>query len=332
MNNEKGEIVIYDSVEGRVQLEVTLEGGSLWLSHKSIAELLGKDVNTIAHHIAKIFEEEELKEIETSEIFSVMQKEGRRKIRREVKFYNLDLILSVGYRVNSKRGTAFRIWANNVLKEYLVKGYALNEKKLREKSEQLDALKQTMKLLNNVVESKALNSDEATGLLKVVTDYTYALDVLDRYDHQLLTIEGTSPKGKFDITYPAAMEAIWGLKEKFGGSALFGNEKDESFRGSLAAIYQTFDGADLYPSVEEKAANLIYFVVKNHSFSDGNKRIAAFLFVWFLEKNAILYRADGGKRIADNALVALTLMIAESKPEEKDIMTKVVVNLINANN
>ncbi|HZG23038.1 MAG TPA: Fic family protein, partial [Chitinophagaceae bacterium] len=212
------------------------------------------------------------------------------------------------------------------------KGYAVNEKRLHEQSRQLDELKQTVKLLGNVIANKELNSDEATGLLQIVTDYTYALDVLDQYDHQVLEIRDTTSKELFQITYPAAITAIKGLKYKFGGSALFGNEKDDSFEGSLAAIYQTFGGQDLYPSVEEKAANLLYFVIKNHSFSDGNKRIAAFLFVWFLEKNDILYRSDGSKRIADNALVALTLMIAESKPDEKEMMIKVVVNLINLKN
>jgi prophage maintenance system killer protein len=249
-----------------------------------------------------------------------------------VDYFNLDVIISVGYRVKSKQGTQFRIWANKILKDYLTKGYALDKKRFTEQSRQLDELKQTVKLLGNVIESKALNSDEATGLLKVVTDYAYALDVLDRYDHQVLEIEATSKKELFQITYPAAMDAIKSLKDKFGGSSLFGNEKDQSFQGSLAAIYQTFGSKDLYPSVEEKAANLLYFVIKNHSFSDGNKRIAAFLFVWFLEKNGILYRPDGSKKIADNALVALTLMIAESKPEEKDMMIKVVVNLINLKN
>lgn len=332
MSNGNDEIIIYETPDGEALIEVTLDQDTVWLTRAQMEKLFQTTRQNINLHTRNVFAEGELdRKNSVKEDFQI-QHEGDREIKRKVEQFSLDVIISVGYRVKSKRGTQFRIWANKVLKEYLTRGYALNEKKLKEKSERLDALKQTMKLLNNVVESKSLNSDEATGLLKVVTDYTYALDVLDRYDHQLLTIEGTSPKGKFDITYSASMEAIKGLKDKFGGSALFGNEKDESFRGSIAAIYQTFDGQDLYPSVEEKAANLLYFIVKNHSFSDGNKRIAAFLFVWFLEKNAILYRADGGKRIADNALVALTLMIAESKPDEKDIMTKVVVNLINANN
>jgi prophage maintenance system killer protein len=332
MNEGKGEIVIYDNQDGPGQIEVKLEGESLWLSQKLMADLFEKDINTINDHILNIYSEEELKEQSTTEIFSVVQQEGKRKVKRDVKFYNLDVILSVGYRVSSKRGTAFRIWANQVLKGYLVKGYSLNEKKLQEKTEQYETLKKAVALITNVTATQAVSANEAAGLLKVITDYTYALDVLDRYDHLVLEIEATSPGELFHLNYPVAMEAIKGLKDKFGGSTLFGNEKDDSFRGSLAAIYQTFGGTDLYPSVEEKAANLLYFVIKNHSFSDGNKRIAAFLFVWFLEKNGILYRPDGSKKIADNALVALTLMIAESKPEEKEMMTKVVVSLINTKN
>jgi prophage maintenance system killer protein len=332
MNEGKGEIVIYDNQDGPSQIEVKLEGESLWLSQKLMADLFEKDINTINDHISNIYSEEELKEQSTTEVFSVVQQEGKRKVKRDVRFYNLDVILSVGYRVSSKRGTAFRIWANQVLKDYLVKGYSLNEKKLQEKTEQYETLKKAVALITNVTATQTVSGNEAAGLLKVITDYTYALDVLDRYDHQVLEIEATSPGELFHLTYPVAMEAIKGLKDKFGGSTLFGNEKDDSFRGSLAAIYQTFGGTDLYPSVEEKAANLLYFVIKNHSFSDGNKRIAAFLFVWFLEKNGILYRSDGSKKIADNALVALTLMIAESKPEEKEMMTKVVVSLINTKN
>ena len=242
------------------------------------------------------------------------------------------MVISIGYRVNSKRGTQFRVWANSVLKEYLIKGYVVNEQKLKEQAEQFNSLKQTVHLLGNVLKNKELTSDEATGLLKVVTDYSYALDILDKYDHQELTVEGTIDQQLFIATYDEAMQAIRDLKTKFGGSRLFGNEKDDSFKGSIGTIYQSFGGVEFYPTIEEKAANLLYFVVKNHSFSDGNKRIAAYLFVWFLEKNGILYKENGSKRIADNALVALTLMIAESKPDEKDMMVKVVVNLINSQN
>jgi prophage maintenance system killer protein len=327
---KEGEIVIFQSGSG--EINVKMEGDSLWLSQRLLADLFEKDSDTIGVHLKNIYTEGELDENSTTEFFSVVQHEGNRKVNRKIKYYNLDAIISVGYRVSSKKGTQFRLWANQVLKDYLTNGYSINERKLTEQSRQLAELKQTVKLLGNVIENKSLSSDEATGLLRVVTDYAYALDVLDQYDHQLLRIHDTTSQELFQITYKAATAAIKSLKDKFGGSKLFGNEKDESFQSSLAAIYQTFGGRDLYPSVEEKASNLLYFVIKNHSFSDGNKRIGAFLFVWFLEKNNLLYRPDGTKRIADNALVALTLMIAESKPTEKEMIIKVVVNLINIKN
>lgn len=309
------------------QIEVKLENETVWLTQEQMAELFQKAKSTINEHIRNIYSEKEL------DVEDTMNKFGNPEfIKKPIYHYSLDVIISVGYRVKSQRGTQFRIWANKTLKNYLTKGYAIDKQRMQQQSRQLDELRQTVKLLGNVIERKALNTEEATGLLKVITDYTYALDVLDQYDHQVLEVGATTKEELFQINYPEAMKAIKGLKDKFGGSSLFGNEKDESFQGSLAAIYQTFGGKDLYPSVEEKAANLLYFVIKNHSFSDGNKRIAAFLFVWFLEKNSILYRPDGSKKIADNALVALTLMIAESKPEEKDMMAKVVVNLINLKN
>ncbi|QEC41689.1 RhuM family protein [Pseudobacter ginsenosidimutans] len=329
---ENGNIIIYQSPDGQTSIDVSLDHDTVWLDQQQLSELFQTDRTSITKHIKNIYKSLELNELSTSAKIAQVQKEGKRKITRNITRYNLDMIISVGYRVNSLRGTQFRIWANNILKDYLVKGYSLNEKLLADQAQQFDALKQTVRLLGNVLETKNLTSDEATGLLKVLTDYTYALDVLDKYDHRTLTIEATHKKPSFVATYDEAITAIHGLKDKFGGSSLFGNEKDESFKSSIATIYQSFAGADLYPSVEEKAANLLYFVVKNHSFSDGNKRIAAFLFVWFLEKNGLLYRQDGTKRIADNALVALTLMIAESKPDEKEIMTQVVVNLINGYN
>jgi prophage maintenance system killer protein len=329
---ENDQIVIYQTPDGQTAIDVKLENESLWLSQRRMAELFDKDSDTIGLHIKHIYAEGELEEIGTTEYYSVVQQEGKRKVQRNVIHYNLDVILSVGYRVNSKRGTQFRIWANKVLKEYLAKGYSINEKQLSKQADQFDSLKQAVRLLGNVIQSKSLSNDEANGLLKVITDYTYALDVLDKYDHRNLTIEAIHKQESFVFTYDEAINAINGLRDKFGGSNLFGNEKDESFKGSIAAIYQSFGGNDLYPSVEEKAAHLLYFVVKNHSFSDGNKRIAAFLFVWFMEKNRILYKEDGSKRLADNTLVAITLMIAESKPDEKDIMTQVVVNLINGYN
>ena len=318
-----GEILLYQAEDGQTTLDVQLEKDTVWLTQAQMADLFDKDRSVIGKHISNIFKEEELDEK------SNVQKMHIAFSDKPVTFYNLDIIISVGYRVKSKRGTQFRIWANKILKQYLIKGYAIQDKI---KVEQYENLRQTVSLLANVLERKELSADEATGLLKVVTDFAYALDVLDKYDHQVLNIENTSTEQYFTITYSEAIEAIRSLGSKFGSSTLFGNEKDNSFKGSIATIYQSFGGVDLYPSVEEKAANLLYFVVKNHSFSDGNKRIAAFLFVWFLERNKLLYTPTGNKRIADNALVALTLMIAESKPDEKDMMVRVVVSLINGNN
>lgn len=240
MTDNKGEIAIYVKDDGRTQIDVRLQDDSLWLSQRLIAELFEKDVNTISDHIRNVYADGELAEGSTQAVFPTKQKEGNRTVKRNVTFYNLDLILSVGYRVNSKRGTAFRIWANQILKDYLLQGYAHNEKVLREKEAQLDSLKQAVALITNVSKTKAISGDQAEGLLRVLSDYTYALDVLDKYDHQVLEIEAISARQLFQITYSSAMEAIVGLKDKFGGSTLFGNEKDRSFQGSLAAIYQTF--------------------------------------------------------------------------------------------
>lgn len=329
---EANQIIFYQTKDGETGIDVKLENETVWLTQNQLVELFQSSKANISEHIKHVFQSGELDKDSTVRNFRTVGKEGERSVVRNLKHYNLDLVISVGYRVNSIRGSQFRIWANKILKEYLIKGYAINEKLLKEQAEQLANLKSTVNLLSNVLKSKELNSDEANGLLKVVTDYAYALDILDKYDHQQLEIESTTTKQLFVIGYIEAINAIKDLKNKFGGSSLFGNQKDDSFKGSINNIYQTFDGIDLYPSVEEKAANLLYFVVKNHSFSDGNKRIAAYLFIWFLDRNDLLYRADGTKRIADNALVALTLMIAESKPEEHEMMVKVIVNLINSNN
>ncbi len=244
--------------------------------------------------------------------------------------YNLDVIISVGYRVKSKRGTQFRQWANSVLKQYLINGYAVNE---RIRKQQIAELRQLVQVLGRTILQQPVTvTDESNALFDVVVDYTYALDTLDDYDYQRLNIAKTTKEEPFHATYENAMHEINMLRDKFGGSSLFGNEKDESFKSSIGQIYQTFGGVELYPSVEEKAAMLLYLVTKNHSFSDGNKRIAATLFLWFMNNNGTLYREDGSKRIADNTIVALTLMIAESQTEEKDVMMKVVVNLINKSN
>lgn len=328
-NLPKGEIVIYKASDGSTQLDVKLAEETVWLNLNQISLLLQKDKSVISRHINNIYEEGELDKNPTVAKFATVQKEGNRIINREIEYYNLDVIISVGYRVKSKRGTQFRIWSNSVLKEYLVKGYVLNEKKLKEQTEKIKEIEKTLEIFSNVVEHYQLDRDEFSGILKVVSDYTRALDLLDDYDHQRLKIDRTSKGEIFRIDYESAKKIIKKLKEKFGGSSLFGKEKDQSFKGTLGAIYQTFSKKELYPSIEEKAAHLLYFTIKNHSFVDGNKRIAAALFLWFLEMNNYLYGKNGRKRIADNALVALCLLIAESNPMEKDVIAKVVVNLIN---
>ena len=327
---EEDKIVIYQTEDGQTQIDVRLENETVWLTQAQMVELFKSSRTNILEHIQHIYEVEELDKISTCRNFRQVQKEGNRMVNRTKTMYNLDMIISVGYRVNTKRGIKFRQWANKVLKQYLIKGYAVNE---RIRKEQIGELRQLVGMLGRTIQNQSLlSNDETNALFEVVTNYTYALDTLDNYDYERLTIDKTTKDEPFHATYENAMEAINGLREKFGGSVLFGNEKDDSFKSSIGQIYQTFGGEELYPSVEEKAAMLLYLVTKNHSFSDGNKRIAATLFLWFLNNNHILYREDGSKRIADNTLVALTLMIAESKTEEKDVMVKVVVNLINQQN
>lgn len=318
----KDQIVIYKAEDGQTQIDVHLQEETVWLSQENLVNLFVRDQSVISRHINNVFKEGELDKK------SNMQKMHIPNSDKPVAYYNLDVIISVGYRVKSKQGTQFRIWANKILKEYLVKGYVLNERKLKETQQQFIQLQQSIKLLENVVNQKQLNSDEATSLLKVITEYSHALSLLDQYDHQKLSIQKKIDKEINKLTYKEAIEQIKLWRDSHNGGALFGNEKDASFKSSLETIYQTFDGIDLYPSTEEKAANLLYFVVKNHSFSDGNKRIAAGLFIFFLDKNRKLYHSDGSKIIADNALVAITIMIAESNTEEKDVMIKLIVNLM----
>jgi prophage maintenance system killer protein len=326
---DKGEIIIYQTQDGTTVLDVRLEDETIWLTQAQMVNLFDSSKANISEHIKHIYQTRELEENATVRNFRTVRSEGKREVARELEYYNLDMIIAIGYRINSKQGTQFRIWANRILKDYIIKGYVVDQ---RVKTKQLEDLKNTVKLLSNVTKIQSLTADEATGLLNVITDYTYALEILNRYDYQSLEICQTTKEEVFYATYKSAKEAIATLCQKFGSNGLFGNEKDKSFQSSINTIYQTFDGIDLYPSIEEKAAMLLYLVVKNHSFSDGNKRIAASLFLWFLKKNDILYKTDGSRLIENNTLVALTLMIAESRAEEKDIMVKVVVNLINRNN
>ena len=327
---KQDKIVIYQTEDGKTQIDVRLENETVWLTQTQMAQLFKSSRTNVLEHIQHIYEDEELEKEATCRNFRQVRQEGKRTVNRTIIMYNLDMIISVGYRVNSKRGVKFRQWANKVIKDYLIKGYAINE---RIRHEQIGELRQLVEMLGRTIQNQSvISTDETTALFEVVTDYTYALDTLDNYDYERLSIDKTTKEEPFHATYENAMEAIDGLREKFGGSVLFGNEKDDSFKSSIGQIYQTFGGEELYPSVEEKAAMLLYLVTKNHSFSDGNKRIAATLFLWFLNNNGILYREDGSKRLADNTLVALTLMIAESRTEEKDVMVKVVVNLINQKN
>lgn len=325
-------IEIYQTPDGSIQLDVKLENDTVWLNRHQMAELFGRDYKTISKHINNALHEELDAEPVVAK-FATTKNYGRVEgytQEQEIEYFSLEVITSVGYRVKSKQGIAFRKWANSVLKQYIIKGYAINQ---QIKLDRYNELKDVVRLMSRTIGlQEKVTENEYGGLFNVISDYVYALDTLDHYDYQSLSISKTTKEEPFHATYENAMEAINALKDKFGGSKWFANEKDGSFKSSIGQIYQSFGGIDLYPSVEEKAAMLLYLVVKNHSFSDGNKRIAAMLFLWFLNNNQVLYAEDGHKRIADNTLVALTLMIAESRTEEKDVMVKVVVNLINQEN
>ena len=326
MSQSNEQITLYQTDDGKVELEVRMEQDSVWLRQEQMGELFGRERSVITKHLRNIFTEGELEEKSNVQNLHIAGSD------KPVNLYNLDVVISVGYRVKSIEGTRFRQWATQRLREYLVQGYTLNQQRLEAQQEKLAELKQAIALSARLIHSKNLSPAESRGILAILEKYSHALTVLDDYDHQRLQVVGTRTLALPKITYDEAMQQIqlWRSKENLGG--LFGNEKDASFNSSLETIYQTFDGKELYPSIEEKAANLLYFIVKNHSFTDGNKRIAAAIFVWFLERQDFLYNADGEKRIADNALVAFTLLVAESKPDEREIMVKVIINLINGKN
>lgn len=319
-----GDVVIYQAADGATSLQVHLDQETVWLTQKQMSDLFQRERSVITKHLRNVFTEGELDEKSNVQIMHFASSD------KPVTLYNLDVIISIGYRVKSRQGTCFRQWATRTLREHIVKGYTLNEQRLREETAKLREMRQTVELLARTLTNQELVTDTGRDVLAVITDYAYALALLDRYDHGTLAIEGTTGELRHAIDYDEGIAIVTSMKGEFNG--LFGIEKDQGFKSALGAIYQTFDGKELYPSVEEKAANLLYFVVKNHAFSDGNKRIAAALFICFLARNGILYRPDGGKRLADNALVALTLLIAESRPDEKDTIVKVIVNLINRSN
>ena len=326
--SQESPLVIYEAPDGTIALDVRLEGESVWLTQAQMAELFQKDRTVIGRHIQNVYREGELERESTCAKFAHVGQVTDQQY--ETTLYNLDVIISVGYRVKSLRGVQFRQWATKLLREYLLKGFVANQAYLVQHYEDLKTVVQLLERTRSACEEG--RTEETEALFSLVVDYTYALDTLDRYDYQNLTVAETTNEERFKATYEEAMAAIALLKEKFGANRWFAHEKDDSFKSSLGQLYQTFDGIDLYPSVEEKAAILLYLVVKNHSFSDGNKRIAATLFLWFMGKNKMLYAPDGRKRISDGTLVALTLLIAESRTEEKDVILKVVVNLINQRN
>ena len=311
---EKNEIVLFESRDGAVTLPVPVRDESVWLTRMQMADLFDVTPQNITIHLKKVYAAGELEREATSKDFLLVQTEGGRQITRSVNCYSLDAIISVGYRVNSTRATQFRIWATRILKDYIVRGYAINRERMRQ-------LGQTVEVMKRVA-----NSLDVEQVLDVVNAYSTALDLLDGYDHQ--TIEKPKAKGRsVELTYEECRRFIDSMKFA-ADSPLFGNEKDGSFKSALGAVYQSFGGKDLYPSSQEKAANLLYLVTKNHGFSDGNKRIAAGLFLYFLKRNKLLLRKDGTKRIADHTLVALTVMIAESKPQEKELMVNLVMTFL----
>lgn len=320
---QKGEIEIYKTQTG-TEIQINLDKETIWLTQKQIANLFGTEIPAINKHIKNIYKENELQKNSTLSILEIVQKEGKRQVLRNIEHYNLDMILSVGYRVNSTKATQFRIWATQRLKEYLVQGYTINQKRL-------DELQQTVQLIQKSI-SNDTNLTEAKGLLDIISQYTQSFVVLNRFDSNAMETGMLEQEISYEIDYQEAKNAISELKKqliaKKEATELFGNEKDNSFEGTLKSIVQTFDGIYLYPSIEEQASHLLYFIIKNHPFSDGNKRIGAFLFVWFLEKNKHRFKQSGELKINDNALVALALLVAQSNPSEKELMVQLIIQLI----
>lgn len=326
-NKSKGEIVIYTSDDGKVSLDTKLENDTIWLTQKDMAELFGVKTPAINKHLMNIYKEGELNQDATVSILEIVQKEGRRSVKRQKTFYNLDAIISVGYRVNSSRATQFRIWATNVLKEYLIKGYAINEKLLSDKQEKIQTLQTTVSLLTRSLTNQIESLDDAQQVAKILDNFAKGLDLLDNFDHKTLDIKGATQKEAVIIPIKEFLSVINKMKSEFA-SDVFANPKDDSFESSVNQIYQTFGGNDCYPTLEEKAAMLLYLITKNHSFSDGNKRIAASCFLYFLEKNGILYKNN--LPIIDNGtLFVLTVLIAESNPIEMETMKQIVVSVLN---
>jgi len=328
-NNNLGEVVLYQTKDGKTALDVRLEGDTVWLSQKQMGDLFGKNVRTVSEHIRNVFKEGELEESSVIRNFRITAADGK---SYDTRFYSLDVIISVGYRVKSKHGTQFRIWATQTLKDHLIRGYTLNERRLREQGIEME---QAVQLLSRTLAQHNLVSEEGRGVLDVIARYAKSWLLLKEYDEDALSIPERRRPARIAIDYARAREAINTLKarlmEKGEATALFGQERGEQLAGLLGSIEQTFGGEPLYPSVEEKAAHVLYFVIKDHPFSDGNKRIGSFLFILFLRENDYLEDATGAPKINDNALVALALLIAESEPRNKDLMIRLIMNLIAGN-
>ena len=326
--NETDQIIIYQTEDGQTTIETRLENDTVWLSQKMMMELFQTTKQNISLHINNCYAEGELERERTVKEYLTVQQEGKRRIERRVDYYNLDVIISVGYRVKSKRGTQFRIWANRILKEHLVNGYTINQKRLIEQQSRLRELKESIGLVERSLLSEVQNIEEARTIIKVLADFASGLSILDDYDHETLETKGKSPTQAVKIGRDEFLKVVETMRGDFD-SDIFGQQKDNSFDSSVSQMYQSFGGKELYPSIEHKAAMLLYLVIKNHSFVDGNKRIAAALFLYFLERNGLLYRAGGNRIIGNDGLATLTLLIAVSKPEEMDTMIKIIVTILN---
>lgn len=332
MNQEKnrGTIIIYKTPEGESKIEVKMDGDTVWLSQLQMSELFKKDVRTINEHILNLFEEKELSKDSTIRNFRIVRTEGKRKVSRDIEYYNLDVIISIGYRVKSIQGTQFRIWANQILKSYLTQGYAINKQLLEEQNAKLKDIQSAIKFINDKKDSEILTG-QSGELISLIQEFANSFSILHEYDEEKLKLNENG-QAKFILNYTEAKNIIADfrtkLAEKGEAGSLMGSEIENKFKGVIGSLYQTFDGIDLYTSLEEKAANLLYLTIKDHPFSDGNKRIGSFLFIYFLSQNNYLYKASGEKKINDNALVALALLVAVSDPRDKEIMIKIISNLL----
>jgi death-on-curing family protein len=319
------EVVIYQSPSGSLELKSDYSNQTIWASRMQMAEIFNVNPQAISKHIHNIYKDRELEKIATSSKMELVQMEADREVKRKVDFYNLEMIISVGYRINTVKGTKFRQWATQTLKLHIIEGFTINKKRLEELGKMVQLIEQSGK-------TESIQLQEAKGLLEILSNYTKSFVLLNQYDSHSIATGQLNENITYQIHYDEAKAAIDELKKqlisKKEATELFGKEKDKSFKSSLSSIVQTFGGHYLYPSIEEQAAHLLYFVIKNHSFNDGNKRIGAFLFVWFLDKNKHRFKKSGELKINDNGLTAIALLVAQSQPAEKELMVQLIINLI----